>query len=350
MQSRQELIEIILAGNKTVSHRTAEIWAKYLSQLKGCRLFSVAAQEVDPEGWLRARTNGIGGSDIAAIIGENPWSSPRKIWMSKLNMFGADKPAEQAEPARWGNLLESTIAEEWARRTGRKWIHIPVTLQSEENPWMLANVDGFTLTDDGEHIYGILEIKTTTAHNEDTWKNGPIPFYYMCQTNWYCGICQLPVYDIVCLVGGQHLYYYSVPADADLFKRETEAASDFWNNNVLKGIEPAATDTDVESLSKAEHDEEAEPAILTDEESTRLADAYCTIRDKISALDKVKKALYAQLYVCLGKSTAGIIGEHTVSIITKKTRKIDYNKLLNEFPEAYEACVDYTVSSSLNIK
>ena len=87
--------------------------------------------------------------------------------MSKLDMFDSDKQPTQNEAARWGNLLETIVATEWGKRYERQWIHIPVTIQSEEFPWMLANVDGFTLSDDRRMITGILEIKTTSAYNED---------------------------------------------------------------------------------------------------------------------------------------------------------------------------------------
>lgn len=350
MQSVEELVRFITSGRKSVTEAQAREWAYYLSQLKGCRLFSVAAQEEDPDGWLRARTHGIGGSDIATVMDENPWSSPRKIWMSKLDMFQADKQPTQSEAARWGNLLETTIATEWALRNNKQWIHIPVTLQHEEKPWMLANVDGFVLTDDRKFITGILEIKTTTAYNEDAWKDGPLPYYYMCQTNWYCGICGLSEYDITCLVGGQHLYAYHFPADPDLFKRETEAAEHFWNYNVLKGIEPEITGGDLTEQLEKEFSDEAPPAIYQDEESERVVEAYVALRDKIGALEKVKESLYAQLFTYMGVSTEGIIGERTLQITRSERRSADLNRLAREFPEAYEACVSSNISTSLRIK
>lgn len=352
MQSVDELVEMITSERSTVEKSKAAKWAFYLSQLHGCHLFSVAAQEENPDGWLKARTYGIGGSDIATVMGENKWSSPRKIWMSKLNMFEADKQPKQSEPARWGNLLETTVAQEWADRNNKQWIHIPVTLQFDECPWMLANIDGFVLSDDAQRITGILEIKTTTAYNESTWKDGPLPFYYLCQTNWYCGICGLTEYDIVCLVGGQHLYSYHMPADPELFAREKREADTFWNVNVKQGIEPKATDADVEHLAEElPSDEEAnEPVIYDDDESERVVENYLTLCEKISALTKVKNALYAQLLVYMGKSNEGIIGSRTLVVSHSNRRKVDWNRLENEFPDAYESCVTSSISNRLNIK
>lgn len=271
--------------------------------------------------------------------------------MSKLDMFDSDKQPTQNEAARWGNLLETIVATEWGKRYERQWIHIPVTIQSEEFPWMLANVDGFTLSDDRRTITGILEIKTTSAYNEEPWSEGPLPFYYLCQTNWYCGICHLDQYCITCLVGGQKLYAYNdMPADEELFKKETIAAADFWQNNVLKGIEPKASDGDLEELQAAEHDPAEPPVLLNDVESSNVIQGYIDIREKISQLEKVKKALYAQLFAYIGKSCNAVIGDHTMAVTVTSRRKADMDKLAKEFPEAYKACVTPYQTTSLTIK
>ncbi|MEG2267844.1 MAG: YqaJ viral recombinase family protein, partial [Acinetobacter sp.] len=169
MQSSRELTNIISCGLPDISSDEVALWVKYLSQLKGCHLFSVASPEKDKAEWLLERRAGIGGSEVAAIMGENHWNSPRQIWMSKMGVFD-EKPATQSEPAHWGNLLENIVAKEWGNRTKHAWVHIPIILQDDERPWLLANIDGFTLSDDSELVTGILEIKTTSAFNRDVWE------------------------------------------------------------------------------------------------------------------------------------------------------------------------------------
>ena len=86
-----------------------------------CTINSTIAQEDDYDGWLHDRRNGIGGSDIAAICGVSDWSSPRDIYLSKTQPLGDD---HQSEAARWGNVLEQTIAAEWAHRNNREYVEI----------------------------------------------------------------------------------------------------------------------------------------------------------------------------------------------------------------------------------
>ncbi len=351
MQSMNEVIEKITAGDPDISVEQASVWADYLCQLNGCHLFSVASPDKDKAEWLRERTAGIGGSEIAAIMGESHWSSPHKVWMSKIGIFESNN-ASQPEAAQWGNILETVVATEWGRRNNRKWVHIPVILQHDTQPWLLANIDGFTLDDDGKTITGILEIKTTSAYNKDVWENGPLPFNYICQANWYCGITGLNEFELVCLVGGQALFSYAFPFDDELFSRETAAAEDFWNNYVQKGIEPQLTDVDAGIIKDSDKDPDFEkPAlVLDDDESERLTEAYCQIREKIKGLTKVKEALYAQIYQKLDNGTQAITQGHTITLGTTARRKCNFDALEIEYPEAYKNCVATNISFSMRIK
>lgn len=353
MQNREELIEKIRMEQPELDLVEVERLVRYLSQLKGCRLFSTVSQDIDEDRWLQARTAGIGGSDIASIMNRNPWSSPRQIWMSKTNQFSPEGNF-QSEAARWGNVLETTVANEWALRNERKWVHIPVTLQSIEQPWMLANVDGFLL-DDEDNIDGILEIKTTNEHNRSTWENGPLPEYYLCQANWYATITGQDNFTLVCLVGGQSLYAYDLPVNPVLVKEMRKAAQEFWLVNVQKMVEPPATEGDIKAFKAAfgestPTDEEEPALIIEDEDSDRIAVAYVQLRDKIRELTKVQKDLQASLYDMMRGRTQALTLSHTLQIGKSNRRKCDYGILEAKYPEAYNECISFTTSTSLRIK
>lgn len=353
MQSYNELLGIITKGRPEIELQKASMWADLLSQLNGCHLYSLAAPENDKEEWLRERRAGIGGSEIAAILGENHWNSPRQIWMSKTGMLD-DKPAQQSEAARWGNLLETTVADEWAFRTKRKYVHIPVILQDDDRPWLLANIDGFTVDEVNERlvITGILEIKTTSTYNKKVWEEGPVPFHYVCQTNWYCGITRLKNYTIVCLVGGQNLFWYDLPADAELFDREVKAADDFWCNYVQKLVEPPMTEVDSKLMKQDLQENEKSdvpPVVLQDDESDRVVGSYIQIGEKIKALKDVQGALKAEIQKMLGKSPELMTKQHTVTISVSNRRKCDFDLLQSIAPEIYATVISESTRYSMNI-
>ena len=349
MQEKTVLYHMIREGRPDVDKETIETWVYYLSQLKGCSLQSVTAQGLNQDEWLLAREKGIGGSEIAAVMGKNPWNSARQIWFSKTGQFNENANKPQSESARWGNVLESTIAEEWAKRENRQYINIPVILRSDEFSYMFANIDGFTLSEDRLQVEGILEIKTTSVYRKDVWEVGPIPEYYICQANWYCMITGLPMYDIVCLVGGQSLYSYTLPTDRELVAEMKAAADHFWNINVLQMVEPEAQAADIDLLKEVTSEEE-KAVILQDDESERLAEAYVGIREKIKQLTEVKEAIYAQLYSAIGGATSAVTQTHTLQVVKNSKRTCDLLKLQQEFPTAYNECVSTTSSISLRVK
>lgn len=354
MQDRETLFNLIYEGRPDLSIEQINLWIKYLLQLKGCKLQSVIAQSIDETKWLKEREKGIGGSEIAAIAGKSPWNTAYQIWLNKTGQYEKLDKKEQSEQARWGNLLEETVAREWAFRNNRQYINIAVILCDEVHPFMFANIDGFTLTDDRETVTGILEIKTTSAYNQEIWENGPIPEYYMCQANWYCRITGLDNYTIACLVGGQRLYAYDFPLDVELVTELRAEAIQFWNYNVKELIEPEIKAGDTELLkarADALEDDGLEAVIvLEDDASENLAEAYCNIREKIKELEKVKEIVYAQLFTLLTTSRSAMTQTHTLTLQKSGRRACEWDLLEENYPEAYATCVRKNISVSLRVK
>lgn len=352
MQSKEELISIFMS--KGIDQDTAHTWAYYLQQLPSCSLHSADIQVADEEAWLAARTHGIGGSDIASILGESSWKSAYDIWMSKTGQLPSPNTGAehlQSEPARWGNLLEDTIAYEWARRNNKQIIKIPVSLKSNEHPYMLANIDGFVLSDDRKTITGILEIKTTSAYNKELWEVGPVPYYYICQATWYTMITDLPGFDIVCLVGGQHLFSYYFPKDPELCERMKAAADKFWNINVRQLIAPDFQAVDAQRVTEAEISDDCadKPTIDNSDKTDNAIQAYLELNEKIRALENIKKELYAKIFQAMHSKPTMVTRSNTVKLSRSTRRTCDMDVLQRDFPEAYDATVTAKTSNRLVI-
>ena len=106
----------------------------------------VSTENLPYEEWLEYRRTGIGGSDAAVVCGISRYKSPVELWMEKTGQL----PSQEAgEAAYWGNLLESLVREEFTKRTGISVTKPSALYQSEEHPFMLANVDG--LCEDPAH-------------------------------------------------------------------------------------------------------------------------------------------------------------------------------------------------------
>ncbi|MCL6563291.1 MAG: YqaJ viral recombinase family protein [Firmicutes bacterium] len=180
---------------------------------------------LDRAAWLQARRHGLGGSDIAAILGLNPWRSPLDVWAEKVSEEpSATEPPSEA--AYWGQLLEDVVAKEFARRTGLKVQRRQAILQHPTIPYLLANVDRIVRGDpDGP---ALLEVKTTGARHAGDWANDQVPAYYFPQVQHYLLVTGYRKAYVACLIGGQELVIRTVPFLADWAKQIEEAAAAFW--------------------------------------------------------------------------------------------------------------------------
>ena len=92
--------------------------------------------------WLELRRMGIGASDIAAVVGISPWSTPHQVWISKTT---PDAPEPMTnEDMEWGLRVEGLILDETAERLKIDPAELVrgVLVQNRKNAWMLATIDG----------------------------------------------------------------------------------------------------------------------------------------------------------------------------------------------------------------
>ena len=97
------------------------------------------ATEVTREAFLSERRKGIGGSDVAAIFGLDPYRSVEDLWLEKTGqVIPIDEPSGDKER---GIRLEPVAAELYAEKYSRKLMRIPGVYVDRRYPWMRCNVD-----------------------------------------------------------------------------------------------------------------------------------------------------------------------------------------------------------------
>ena len=74
--------------------------------------FDGSPDEVNAK-WERARRGGIGGSDVAAIMGISKYRSPYEVWLEKTGRV-EPKDISGKQAVEWGNRLEDTVARKFA--------------------------------------------------------------------------------------------------------------------------------------------------------------------------------------------------------------------------------------------
>ena len=115
----------------------------------------IPIKELSREEWLKKRKCGIGGSDAGAVCGMNPYISPMDVFQDKLS---SEIDEGDTEAMRQGRDLEVYVAQRFTEATGLQVRRSNFMYQSEDYPFMLADVDRLVVGEDAG-----LECKTVSA-------------------------------------------------------------------------------------------------------------------------------------------------------------------------------------------
>ena len=287
--------------------------------------------------WLRYRTMGIGGSDVSVIAGINPYRSVYQLWLEKT---GQNEPAEsENEYTHFGTILEPVIRREFMERTGLKVRQKHMLLQSEEYPFMLANLDG-VINLDGEMC--IFEAKTASAYKLDNWQSG-IPPEYMLQVQHYMAVTGAVKTYIAALIGGNYFEYRLIERDDEMIAKIITMEKLFWEVNVLGGIAPEIDGTKATTEffnSKYSFSNGQTIALL--EDVITDCEEYGRLSDEISKLTAAKDAICNRLKSLLGNNETGVAGKYKISWKQVISSGFDKTRLKADDPELYQKYVTHS--------
>ena len=188
--------------------------------------------------WLRERKNYLGGTDLSAIAGLNPYSTALDVYLDKTS----DDIACETSPAmRWGNLLEDVVAKAYSEDTGQTIEIEPNTIYHPSMKFLGANIDRWV----GDKEY-VLECKTAGFTQGKEWGEegtDQIPENYLVQVACYAAICAVPKIDIAVLIGGQDFRIYTYNRNKELEDKIIKIGVNFWHNHIEKRIPPKCVNT-----------------------------------------------------------------------------------------------------------
>lgn len=176
--------------------------------------------------WHAARANGIGGSEIAAVMGISPYESRFSLWHRKQGLIA---PVEESEEMFWGKVHEPSICHRFAQLHPDLVVATSPTYAAADRPWQIANPDRLIVT---EYVTGtptaIVEAKT--ARDDHGWgKAGTddIPVHYRAQALWYLDVLQVSRCHVVVLIAGSEYREYVVDYSPHEAQTMREAGAEF---------------------------------------------------------------------------------------------------------------------------
>lgn len=298
--------------------------------------------EMTHQEWLEDRRKGIGGSDVATILGLNKYKSVYQLWLEKTDQI--EVTSAQSEAAYWGNTLEEVVAEEFSKRTGKKVRRRNKVFEHSKYPFLRANIDRDIV---GENA--VLECKTANQYLANEWDEDEIPIQYICQVQHYMNVLNLDYVYFAVLIGGQKFIWKKMERDQELIDMITEKLVEFWTENVEKGIEPA-----IDGL-KATSDFLTQRYLDTEDNQTELNAAFDENIANLARLKGDKKIieenimlLENELKQALGKAeaTIGITPNNIVSWKKMQSKRLDKKKLIDKYPDIAADEDIYSVSTT----
>ena len=299
----------------------------------------VKTNNLSREEWLKYRTLGIGGSDVSIIAGINHFKSSHQLWLEKTNQIEPEQT--DSEYAHFGNLLEPIIRKEFTERTGIKVRQKHMLLQSDEYPFMIADLDGVIREENGD--LAIFEAKTASAYKLDIWAD-EVPAPYILQVQHYMAVTGASRTYIAALVGGNHFIYHIVERDEEMIEKIIRMEKYFWEHHVLGGIEPVPDGSDATTAYfNSRFCNSNGKTIELPEEVLQVCDEYERLSIQLKELETAKNAVGNQLKRYLQDNETGTVGNRTVTWKQISKSSLDTKRLKTEQPEIYN---DYLTQSS----
>jgi len=277
------------------------------------------------EEWLALRKKYIGGSDAAAVVNMNAFSSPFALWAEKT---GKVPGFEGNLATEVGAFLEEFIAKKFAAETGKQVRRRRVSFVNSNYPWAIANIDRDIVGEDAG-----LEIKFTDTLNTKKFKNGEYPDNFYVQCVHYLAVTGKKRWYLAVLVGNREFHIYTIERDEDEIRALMAAEEAFWNNYVLKDTPPPTDGTKATTETISGLYAEAENDNIIDLCSVREAlDEYMEITRQIKALDKIKEAKANEIKALMGNSSKGTGGNYKVSWNNASRSTFDAKRFAEENP------------------
>lgn len=297
------------------------------------------------EQWLEYRKTGIGGSDASVVCGINKYRSPVELWLEKTGQL----PYQEAgEAAYWGTQLEPVVRSEFTKRTGIEVKLVKQLLQSEEHPFMQANLDGICEHPD----YGtcIFEAKTASAYKSNEWENS-IPAEYMLQIQHYMSVTGYKGTFIAVLIGGNTFKWKYIERDDEIIEMLIHLEADFWEHIVNKTPPPLdGSEASEKFLSDRYPESIPQSRIILPPEADVLIKEY----DKETAIlnEAAERRQRAEnlLKEMLGNNENGISENRIISWKSIFQERLDSKSLRAEYPDLYKKYVNRISYRKFSIK
>jgi putative phage-type endonuclease len=268
--------------------------------------------------WLANRRNYLGASEVAAVLGKDPFRTPASVWAAKVHGEPSDNDNDAMS---FGRDVETAIANLYTRRTGVELCGIDNTdvVCHPKHDWIGATLDRW-IKKDGIAIPH--EIKNVGSYNwyekYQTWEEDP-PINYVIQVQTQCACTGADHGFLIGMFPGYQLAVARIEYSQEFWDAAEPKLVEFWE--AVKRREPPepTVGDDLDALKRVLVPVEKKTVELTDADSA-VFDRFEIVKKEIKILSDKKKLLEACIRVALGDAEYGTLPDGRrakVSIINR---------------------------------
>ena len=283
------------------------------------------------EEWLEYRKSGIGSSEVATIVGLNPWETPYQLWRRKI---GLDEPKSETFFMKAGHYLEDAVARFWQDETGKQVIKASASdwlIRNNDKPFVQVSPDRTYWLDDSHSAdnKGILECKTTQRAID----GDDLPKTWFCQVQYQLGGAEMQQGSIAWLTAGREFGYRDLALVPDFYGWLVEEVEKFWVDNILGKQEPDSQSVQDVLIKYNKHTNGK--VVEVGEDVMEAYNNLKSVREEIANLEKQKEELEAKLKMGFGDAEAISFGGTTLATwkASKDSEKFDAKAFVAEHPE-----------------
>ncbi len=275
--------------------------------------------------WLKLRSQYIGGSDAAAVVGMNSFSTPYSLWAEKtgrIPKFSGNLATEV------GTFLEEFVARKFAEETGKKVRKCNYSFLNSQYPFAIANIDREIV---GE--YAGLEIKTTDSLNLKKFKNGEYPENYYVQCVHYMAVTGKKRWYLAVLIGNKEFKWFTIERDEAEISALMGEEKVFWEcvkNDTPPEIDGSKATTDSIKTIYAESNGESTIDLMAYKKDCEL---YTALNQQIKELQAQQDKAANRIKEFMGESSDGYCDDFKVSWKSRSRSTFDSKRFAAENPD-----------------
>lgn len=283
---------------------------------------------------LEQRRTRLGSSDMAAIMGLDPFRNAYDVYLEKTGKLDSD--AKESDAMRLGTLLEPSVLQYAEEELGKLTRNQYRSAKDVDFP-MGANIDGI-LVASGEPV----EAKTSGLQRGfpfEEWGESlsdQVPDRVIIQATFHL-ICLAEIKEVChipALLGGRGFDRFVVPRDEEVIDVIKTMGHDFWHKNVLADVPPENLTPSLSVVKRLRR--EPSKVVQFDSDGLTLISAWQTMCDQRKAAEKNEKEYLAAILTKLGDAEAAQCATGTFTYLEQSRSAFDTKTLKEESPSVYE--------------